>query len=643
MISTLRPSSRIPARTLLGFVLLLAGLWMGVFVLPYAVSAQSGVISASSLAGYNNAAAYGFYLMFGVLNGLLLAVLLKHRPLAPLSEVCLTVRWSPTPAVWAVLITHVGFFGLLYAVKGYFPFGDGMYFQHILVRMVEGAVPYRDVNFLYGPAMLYPAYWLTPFVSVTAAYGLYYITIYLAGLYLLYLSVQVVTADTRAAAQIFLLFALGMFNLLIGLNYVFIRHLLPVATLFLVWGYLREPSVRKLLLAAAALFVTLAYSIEMGVLTILALGVLGLARAVQPWWPRLAHWTCESDQAECLRPISEAIPATLLRPILRVAAVCGSGIAGLGALFVAIDPSLRALAEALRPILSYSAGAGNSPVYPSLPFLTLVAVSICVLALALQRLQEVGCRPHTDLLLALLALAFLLQRAAFGKPDAPHIAYSGLPMFLLACFLWPPRFGAFNARRWLQGAMLIGVFIPLQLFNLFLFKPVIERRLSAWTGPNTVVASVPAGTKAGIQDSLRRMLDHFGPERTYYLHILSYYSLPLAMEFRLRQVPYVSTLDEVFTKAEMAAIIHELRSSRAVVISRRQDLDPALSPNYETGEGWLYQLAGAPLPGSRSYFEVVAANNRLREPLNVFLRSSYEEVFEDGELVGLVLRPVPVS
>jgi hypothetical protein len=269
--------------------------------------------------------------------------------------------------------------------------------------------------------------------------------------------------------------------------------------------------------------------------------------------------------------------------------------------------------------------------------LSVLGVSVAVVAFLARALLSKGWQQGMDLVLTLLVLALITLRPAFGKPDAPHIAYSGLPLFLMAILLVPTRTGWMKPRTWIFGVLLLGVMVPLQVFNLSMMKPVFERKLAAWGTPE-VMASVEQGSKASIQRSLRRAIVHFGDKHPYYLHILAYYSLPVVLEFRLKQVPYIVTLEEAFTFEEIAKVIRELHDSRAIVISRRADLLRSAQPTYGGWEGVLYQLTASPLPGSRVFAEVTAANGALREPLREFLASSYDVVFEDGELVGLIPR-----
>jgi len=231
MTTNTEANTRFPKTDLISVGLMFVVILLGVFAFPYAIPSTSQVVSASSLAGYNNSAAYILYLIFVVVTGAMLVRVLRSFPIS-MPTLTQEINFAPTRVVWAVLFGHLFLFVVLYVYKGYFAFGDGMYFQHILARMTAGSMAYRDINFLYGPAMLYPAFWLSSYLGVTAAYGTYYVATYLAGLYLLYLCVQAIIEKSQNANGVYLLFSLGLFNLLIGLNYVFDRQLLAFITIF---------------------------------------------------------------------------------------------------------------------------------------------------------------------------------------------------------------------------------------------------------------------------------------------------------------------------------------------------------------------------------------------------------------------------
>lgn len=589
----------------------------GVFAVPYVIPSSSAVVSASTLAGFNNTAAYLLYVGLLPPAGLALARLFKQAPI----ETVLVNKVSliPTPLVWTVLGGHALLFLALFLVKGAFVFGDGLYFQHILARMASGAVLYRDVNFLYGPVMIYPAFWLSRVVGVTLAYGVYYIVMYLAGLYLLWLCMQAVVRQGHDTDRIFVLFSVGLFNLLLGMNYVLLRHVLPVAALLLAWRYVERPGVGRMAPPIAACFLALTYSLELGVLAVASILGLGILRLLP------------------IRQLGAVCDGNCIKEFFGLVGICAAALGGFVGTFYVIDPSWQALLASLKPLLSYAAGGGNTPIYPSLPFVALMALTVQAVALTVRSLLSQGWKPGMELVLALLALSVVMQRPAFGKPDVPHIAYSGLPMFLLALLVIPPQVGWAKARILGLGVLLVGVMLPLQIFNVFMLKPYVEKKFAGWGLTEAIVSTQPA-SKVPIQDSVRRAVVYFGGIQTYYFHVLDYYSLPVLLERDLKMVPYLSNIAEAFSLSDIRKIIAELQQTRAIVVSRKTDLQRSAPLAYGGWEGILYQLTASPLPGSRCYAEVVAANETLRAPLREFLVSSYDVAFEDGELVGLTLR-----
>jgi hypothetical protein len=611
------------------------GLLYGVFIAPYHLAKPSSIISASTLTGFNNYSAFLLYCLFLLPTAGTLAWIFRQWSVEPFIGNIQEPRTLPTPMVWAVLAGHLAVFSVLFLVRGSFVFGESIYFQHILARMDAGATLYRDVNFLYGSVMVYPAYWLAHAVSIPQAYGLYFVAMYLAGLYLLWLCIQAVAGGRQDADRLFLLFSVGLFNLMLGMNYIFLRHLLPMAAVFLAWSYLDRRKAGYGIGAVIVTFLALTFSTEMGGLAIVSVLCLGAIRLVTPWVSKLlirfTGWPAAYHMVSC-RAETDG-----LQDFLRVVGLCLVALLGFVSVFYMIDPSFHAFFESLRPVISYSAGGGNHPIYPSLPILSLLVVSVTVLALAVRSLFSQAWRPEGELILALLILSVLMQRPAFGKPDVLHIAYSGLPIFLLSLLAVPARARRIRLRTWCLGVLVIGIMLPIHVHNLFMLKPYFEKKLTGWkvSGAMAPTGSMP---KASIQDSLRHAVSYFGDKQPFYLHGIRYYSLPVVLEFRLKQVPYVTSLEETFTFQEIEQVIHELRGSRAVVIALRSDLHQPTPPSFGGWEDVLYQLTASPLPGSRMFAEVVAANVALREPLREFLASSYDVVFEEGELVGLLPR-----
>jgi hypothetical protein len=88
-------------------------------------------------------------------------------------------------------------------------------------------------------------------------------------------------------------------------------------------------------------------------------------------------------------------------------------------------------------------------------------------------------------------------------------------------------------------------------------------------------------------------------------------------------------------------MIAMLRASSAIVLSRTADL--ALDTPVPLDTRWPYFLTSSPLPGSTVYNLTTAFQSRLDRPLVEFLNTAYRREFEDGEIVGLVLREQTVA
>lgn len=591
----------------------------GVFVVPFLVAVPPEVVSASALAGYNNTAAYVCYLV--LLPGAAVAVSRLLPDCSALPEALPSgASVGLSRPVLLVIAGHVALFVGLYLVKGYFVFGDAMYFQQVLARMVGGAVPYRDLNFFYGPVMLYPPYWLSRVVSVSEAYAVYYTAMYLAGLYALAMAVKVSVGDSKFTG-LFVLCALGFFNHTLGLNYVFVRGLLPAAAVIAFWLYLEKPACGRLGIAAAVLFGALAYSPEMGLLATLT---NLLVAALKGGLPMLKAWPGGMP----MRGASVAIGRVLL--------VCGLAWGGLLVGFYLMDPSFRALAAFFKPMVNQVGGAGNRPIYFNLPILGLMVVSVLVLGVAIRMVRERPDAPITVLVLALTALSIMMERMAFGVPDSLHVVNNCLPLFLLGLFLAARMWPGSHSLRWYGAVLVIAFMLPLQVFNAFMFKPYVERRLGL---TQTAAASTGVGaTSRDIEESLERLIERLGPEKPYYLHALQYYSLPAVLRWHLVQPVYFTILEEVQVPQDAGRIIRDLRESATIVVTPRTGFAAAGAPRWGGWEDWLYQLTASPLPGSRTFSQLAEVKARLEQPVMGFLRESYCVAAEDGALVALVPR-----
>ncbi|WP_461308357.1 hypothetical protein, partial [Albidovulum sp.] len=147
-----------------------------------------------------------------------------------------------------------------------------------LHRMRTGDIPYRDFEFLYGPLMLYPAYWWTEIAgwSLPAYYA--YIA-FLEALVLLALVAVIQRHVTGFWPRLgaFLLLSGFYFNALLGPNQNGLRKLAGV--LVLLWLAHRPMARGRWLGAGVAIGLLLAYSQEFGAATAVGVAALYLALA----------------------------------------------------------------------------------------------------------------------------------------------------------------------------------------------------------------------------------------------------------------------------------------------------------------------------------------------------------------------------
>lgn len=579
-------------------------------VAPFWFPPKAFVVGASYALGFNNGVSF-----FGYVASLALIVLLVARLLpAPSRNVADTLQWKASRFSYGVaavvIFGHVALFAALYAYKGRFVFGEGLYFQSLLHRMLQGEVPYTDFGFYYGPLMLYPAYWLSRIVGLDAGYGLWYVATYVIGLGFLFAVLSIGMDTARGAAKWFVFLALGLFNPLTGLNATFMRYLFPTVVLILVVRFFRAGGIRRGIAAAALLAAAVTYSFEVAALSVGATILVWAAVAV-----RSTEWRLG-------RAMVLLASATL---------VC------IGA-FLFVDPSGSALRDYSEIARSYSGGAHNVPIYPHLPFLALVIISAAGLG-ALLRIVAAG--PHDSLaavLVAVAAVAVVAQRAAFGAAEPSHFAYFGLPVFLIALHA-TTRFAApARAQTWLAGVLLAGIMLPMQYYHFTEFLPFFAARLQA---APAVRASDGVESESGedFEAALRGAVATLGRDRPYVMYEMEYYSLPVYREFALRYPTYATMLHNARDHAGIHRAIDEVRSQNAVVIVRTQDLRGPVRPRESRG-AWrvLDLITGAHTSGSDLNAVLLRSRNELTRPFLEFLERDCVRVYEGHGLVAFAPR-----
>lgn len=589
----------------------------GTCLLPYRFPPRYFVVGASYEVGFNNTISFLAYLLFVPLLALVTARLLP----APTEGLPTTLSWKVSRGshvvAAVVILAHAVLFAGLYAYKGRFVFGEGLYFQSLLYRMTRGEVPYIDFSFYYGPLMLYPAYWLTRLLGLDAGYGLWFVTTYLVGLLFLYLVVGFCVRDARATAVWFTFLALGLFNPLTGLNVTFTRYLFPSAVFLAAAEFLRRGGWTYGAIATAILAAALTYSFEVAALGVGVTGLLGLGYLV-------------SSRALDATPTARQVLSRGVALLVAATIVCV-------VVFFVVDPSGRSLIEYPGVASSYSGGAHNVPIYPHLPFLALALVTVGVLA-ALTRiaLGHLG-NPLMPGIAAYAILAMVTERAAFAAAEPSHFAYFGLPIVLVGLFATScfARARAFQAG--LVAALLVGIMLPMQYYYLTEFLPFFAQRLglsvAGAAGPSDSPPSA-AGTMS-LDEQLRDAVRTLGTERPYLMYEMEYYSLPVYRDMGLRYAIYNTMLITARDHVGIRRAIDEIRARHAIVIVRKQNLAGLESPRRSTGVWRLLDtLSGAHTNGSDLNAILLKSKTHLNEPFLEFVQTEYRPLYDQGGLVA---------
>ena len=571
---------------------------LGTFVLPYVVPSHASILSASYLAGFNNSFAYLWWVLGLAVGGAVLSGIVagERGRDALMSSEPIFIR--PSALVWLVMAGHALFFVALYVKSHGFMLGEALYFEDAAYRVRAGRTAFVDFYFFYGPLMVTPTAWLARLIGLFPAYALYYVATYFVGIYFMYVTLVALTGR-RTVGPWFLLFAIGFFNPITGLNYTFVRFLLPLLTLLVCWRMYRAPSAGRWVGGLCLFNAALLYSPDTAIVSVGSVGMLGVTLL---WSEGLLWWRRPAGLSLVALPIVA----------MAVAAAC----------LFAIDGTWQPLVAYLRPVVTFNAGGWSTPIDPSPAMLTLLGVTLLTMALLWQSGRDMGRSTATAMCVALGVLVLLTQRASLGKSDIQHIAFSGLPAFLLAA-AWITRTAwRGHASQRLATWLAAGVVASLQFYHAMLFVPALLPKRA----PAGAASVGRAATKAEIQASLDKAVRQFGAGRLYYMHRLEYYRLPIYDRYRLVPFEYQPTLASAFTHED----IEEHMATKADLAVQ--------SPVTPLPTAWWLYLASAPVAGSQIYNWTREFQARLEAPLVTMLNTEYERVFEDGEIVGLSLR-----
>ena len=616
-------------------VTLIAGLLFGTCVLPYWFAPTDFVVGASFEVGFNNGISYAAYLVLVFLLVLVVARLLPEpehglRP-RPLEDPRLFNQWLFP----GVTLFHVTLFAAIYLYKGRFLFGESLYFQQLLYRMMQGEVPYIDFSFYYGPMMLYPAFWLGQLFGLNAGYAVWFVTNYVVGLFFLHTVLGICVTNKRHRALWFVFLALGLFNPLTGVNVTMTRYLFPSFVFLVFTRYLRLGGWRHGFVAVLSLAAAITYSFEVAALSLLSALLIWLVHVLKPqacvglgsFLGRVVGEQSPELRREDGLTTYQNVARRGVGLIIMAGAICA-------AFFLLVDPSGRALRDYPEIAWSYSGGAHGVPIYPNLPFIALSTLTIIGLA-GLVRVIFRDSDQRDSLLLVVYALvAVASQRAAFGPAEPSHFAYYGLPVFLITLFVAYRFPEGRRIRTSLVCVLLVGIMLPMQYYHFREFLPFVARRLAPATHAD-ISADLTVSSGATLEQGLREVVSALGADRFYLMYDMAYNSLPVYRDLGLRYPTYFTMLTNARNEQGIRRAIDEVRNQKAIVIMRKQDLHGFERP-LRSEELWrvLDMLSGAHTRGSDLAGVLLKSKNRLMAPFLAFVQAEYVPVYDQGLLVA---------
>ncbi len=382
-----------------------------IFVLPLFVPMRPiQTESASYNAGFNNTVAVlaAVGLSVAVLLGLWRSSLLRRASKAlasgpgtadrqRLSRPFIATVIAASTAVlalcsWLVAASHLRYLG-----------DAGYIIEQATVRQTTGRTLYTQLEFAYGPLLLFPEIWLSELLhgSITAAYYIVFVVESALGLGLVafVLNELPIRGSLRRAGLILL--AVGAVTPHLGLNYTYLRFAGSFAVLL--WATRSGSVWRCAAFLAAGELLEVFISPEQGLALAVGISVFALWRA----WDDGPQWLI-------------------------------AGAAPLGILAVTLLTLGRSY---LRMAATFSRGALNLPVgpYPHLLVYLFALVWLVPVGVVSLLRADKAARPR---LMGMYALNLAFVPAALGRCDPLHVLFDGLGVLLLslaAVSRMPPR------------------------------------------------------------------------------------------------------------------------------------------------------------------------------------------------------------
>lgn len=431
-----------PGKALL--VLYFALLLLAIFYIPYWFPvAPTG--SDSYIFGYNNTV------------GELLVVLLFS--FAALWTRGLNLDFSsnekspaiPSKVLWISLGIELAACVAVYLRVGrYGAFGDSQYEIHRIWLISLGKVPYRDFEWIYGSGLLYVPAWFSRWfhLSIPDAYYLFWTIASLAGVALLFATINLIDFPCSRKTTIFVLYCLPAITATVymGLSSTLLRAFFPLCCLLLTYnvrirGAGQETNAKVAALAVLFIAAIILISPEMSIAFAFACAVV----------------FCPANFARL-----QGLP--LIPYLLTLLAL--SGFLFCGVQFHAFD-GVRAAGR----------GSISFPITFAPATLIFFAVIFLCACYVVRRMLQPSIRDNT---IVLIILGLPMMASALGRCDAGHILGSGAPFFICAGF-----YASKVQRFWrlYRSAVSVCVFITVFYTIMIMISVLITgRHLPAFSG-----------------------------------------------------------------------------------------------------------------------------------------------------------------
>lgn len=211
--------------------------FLSVFLLPFYIPRKIPAVSPSYDYGFNNTIA-----VIALCLSLFIGTIAFYKPF------CKKVQFLQIGGLFTkkndaglsikfvLIILFVHFFAILglYLLNANYGYGEGNYFLVRIDRLALGQKPYKDFEYAYGLLMIYLPKLITDVFKFSTSVPGYYISLTILeaiGILFLHYVINSFNVPAKNKKVIFLIIGLSCIPLSLGMNYILIRFITPIASL----------------------------------------------------------------------------------------------------------------------------------------------------------------------------------------------------------------------------------------------------------------------------------------------------------------------------------------------------------------------------------------------------------------------------